>query len=292
MEDDLGSLAEDFQFNQGVLQDYVDCPRLFQLRHLLHVEWPAVAVEPLLEQEKQTQEGIFFHRLLQQHAAGLPSERLTALVEQAGQDMASQELGLWWKNYLHYAPDDLPGERFAEATLSTELGGFRLVAKYDLLVMAPDQRCTILDWKTSRRRPKRQGLVASLQTRVYLYLAARAGAWLNQEEAIAPERIRMVYWFANFPDQPESIAYDAARYRADEDYLLGLIEEIRLNRAEVFPLTNSLRRCRYCRYRSLCERGSQAGELAEVEELDVANSAPPGDAGIDFDFDQVPEIAF
>ena len=45
------TLPPTFQFSQNSLQDYVDCPRRFQLRYLLRQPWPAVESEPLSEYE-------------------------------------------------------------------------------------------------------------------------------------------------------------------------------------------------------------------------------------------------
>ncbi|MCP4541151.1 MAG: PD-(D/E)XK nuclease family protein, partial [Chloroflexi bacterium] len=65
------TLPADFQFSQASLQDYVDCPRRFQLRYVLRVAWPAPEAEPVLENERYLQQGAAFHRLVHQHALGL-----------------------------------------------------------------------------------------------------------------------------------------------------------------------------------------------------------------------------
>ena len=69
-------LPDLFQFSQGKLQDYVDCPRRFQLRYVLMQPWPALVVEPPDEAELQMRRGSDFHRLAQQQALGLEPERL------------------------------------------------------------------------------------------------------------------------------------------------------------------------------------------------------------------------
>ena len=169
------TLPTDFQFSQGSLQDYVDCPRRFQLRYLLRLAWPAVEAEPALENERHLQQGAAFHRLAHQHILGLSPERLSSMV-------TDEDLSRWWRNYLNSAPADLAGLRYPEVALSAPVSGHRLVAKYDLIVVGPGQRSTILDWKTSRKRPRRKWLAKSLQTRVYPYLLVRAGSHLGEDE--------------------------------------------------------------------------------------------------------------
>jgi hypothetical protein len=40
------TLPYSFHFTQSSLQDYLDCPRRFQLRYVLDQPWPAVESEP------------------------------------------------------------------------------------------------------------------------------------------------------------------------------------------------------------------------------------------------------
>ena len=61
------ALAADFSFNQSSLQDYLDCQRRFELRYLLRLSWPAVEIEPALENERFLRRGSIFHRLVHQH---------------------------------------------------------------------------------------------------------------------------------------------------------------------------------------------------------------------------------
>jgi len=279
------TLPTDFQFSQGSLQDYVDCPRRFQLRYLLRLAWPAVEVEPALENERHLQQGAAFHRLVHQHILGLSPERLSSMV-------TDKDLSRWWHNYLESAPADPAGLRYPEVALSATVSGHRLVAKYDLIAVGPGQRSTILDWKTSRKRPRRQWLAKSLQTRVYPYLLVRAGSHLNEGTPFQPEQVEMIYWFANFPEDPESFPYDAAQYDEDSDYLASLIEEIKSAGQppgdDDFPLTTQERRCRYCPYRSLCRRGVRAGAFDEAEdEPEWAD-----DFEIALDFEQIAEIEY
>lgn len=284
----LAFLPPDFLFSQGNLQDYVDCPRRFQLRYLLQISWPAVESEPVLEQERHMRQGQAFHRLVQQHLTGLPEETLRAEVAGLAATIPGSDLERWWNNYLLTRPADLPGRHYAELNLAATLAGFRLVAQFDLLVIAQDGRITIVDWKTDRRKSSSERLISRLQTRVYRFLAARAGGHLTRNGKVKPEQVEMIYWYANFPDQPERLPYDQSQYDADESYLSALIKEIAANRADVFNLTTDERRCLYCSYRSLCERGVRAGDFDASEAEWEPDLTPPSG----FDFEQIAEIRF
>jgi len=247
-------LPTDFQFSQASLQDYVDCPRRFQLRHVQRVAWPAPEAEPALENERYVQQGATFHRLVHQRLLGIPAERLSAAV-------TDRDLRRWWRNYLEVGPSDLPDDQYPEALLSAPVGDHRLAAKYDLVAVDAGRRVVIVDWKTSRKRTPWKWLAERLQTKVYPYVLVRAGRHLNDGQPFEPEQVEMVYWFADFPDHPARFVYDTAQYENDERYLTALIEEIEGLGDEDWPLTAQERCCNYCPYRSLCQRGVEAGPL-------------------------------
>lgn len=277
------SLPSDFQFSQGSLQDFVDCQRRFQLRYLLEIAWPAVPAEPYLENEQHLRLGALFHLMAQQHVLGVDEARLTAMAQE-------EPLAGWWQNYLHQRPV-MAGALFPETVLSAPFGQTaqrRLLAKMDLVAVA-DGRATIYDWKTSRRRPPRAWLADRLQTRVYPYLLVQAGAELNGGQPFAPQQVEMIYWFAGFPDRPERFVYSADQYAEDGALLAGLLEQAATLSASdaPFPLTPDESKCRFCVYRSLCNRGVVAGDLNELEFDD-----PEPVVEFDLDFEQVAEIEY
>jgi hypothetical protein len=287
------ALPPDFQFSQASLQDYVECRRRFQLRYLLQLQWPAAEAEPAEEHEQHMLDGATFHRLIHQHRLGIPAEQLRP--DDDG------PLGEWWRAYLAAPPADLPREQYTELALSVPLGEHRLIAKFDLLAVEPGRRAVIVDWKTSRRQAanwltaRRQAanwLTARLQTRVYRYVLSQAGAHLNAGAAIQPEQIRMVYWFAVDPEHPETLRYDAMAAAADGRYLAGLVEQIAASGEDDFPKTDDARRCRFCAYRSLCNRGIEAGLLTEEGAEDAEEPEPEFDWDRGIDFEQIAEIAF
>jgi len=265
--------------SQSSLQDYVDCSLRFKLRYLERLSYPAMESEPALENEQHQQEGEYFHRLVQQYLIGIPSEQIAKLAHSAN-------LQRWWSNFLG---DPLLQEfqgsvgLFTESNLSAPLGQHRLVAKYDLITVR-DGKATIFDWKTYRKRPRNEWLAARTQTRVYRALVVQAGAHLNNGQAFTPEQVEMIYWFADFPNEPARFEYNAAQYQRDWDWLTRLSEEI--DTASNYPPTEDRQKCVFCTYRSYCERGIRAGAWEDVETESQAEE------NFDVNFEQVGEIAF
>lgn len=281
-------LPLDLVLSQGSLQDFVDCPRRFQLRYVLGQPWPAEAAAPALETERLLRQGERFHRLVHQHLLGVPADLLT----RAASAEPGAELARWWRAYVEAGPmaAAASARTYPEATLSAPLDDHLLIAKYDLVLAYPDGRAVIYDWKTAQRRPRRAWLAQRLQTVVYPYLLVEAGAALLDGRAPAAEQVEMVYWFAEHPGQPERFAYSAAQHAQNGRYLRSLVAEMErlAQTAEVWPLTEDAQRCRFCVYRSLCDRGRAAGRL---DELDLAAEAAD-ELEVTLDFEQVAEIAY
>jgi CRISPR/Cas system-associated exonuclease Cas4 (RecB family) len=277
-------LPNTFQFSQSSLQDFDTCPRRFKLRYLDKLRWPAVESEPVEAAERLAELGQDFHRLVQQHLVGLDVETLDASLENA-----AAELQGWWQNYLAHRPAPLAESQiYPELALSTPLRGYRLLARFDVLAAQPDGTFAIIDWKTSEQKPAREVLEQRMQTHVYPYVLATAGAAFNKGRPIKPAAIKMIYWYPQYPTEPEIFDYNQKLLRRDERLLSDLIEQVKqAAERDDFPLVESQKPCTYCIYRSLCNRGVQAGPLMEWAEDKTGETDV-----LALEWDQIAEIQF
>lgn len=277
-------LPAHFQFSQSSLEDFVTCPRRFKLRYLQRLSWPGIETEPIHEAERLAQLGADFHRLVQQHLVGLAEDTLTRSLAEA-----EAELKTWWRNYLDHGPVALDNaQTYPELALSAPLRGYRLLARFDLLAVQPDGIFLIIDWKTAQRKPARDSLARRIQTRVYPYVLAAAGAAFNGGQSVDPAAIKMLYWYPQAPDQPEMFDYSLKQFERDAQFLSDLVERVKsAAQQDDFPLVEDRKPCTYCVYRSYCDRGDKAGPLLALEQepleaLDVSA----------LDWDQIAEIQF
>lgn len=277
------NLPPQFEFSQGSIQDFMECRRRFKLRYIDRFAWPAIQAEPARENELAIRRGERFHRIAQQYLLGVPEERIKRMAEADADDFILS----WWNGFVMFANPLLQRPRFVEMMLSMPIVGQILVAKYDLVIITEDGKAVIFDWKTSFKHPKRDWLVKRAQTRIYPFVLVNAGAAFNNNQTITAEQVEMVYWFTNFPTLPERLSYQSKQLDEDGYFLKEHIESILTLPAEGFEMTADEKRCKYCVYRSLCNRGIKAGQLGDFE-----NGDNKDEFEINIDFDQINEVAF
>jgi hypothetical protein len=264
-------IPESFVFNQHNLQNYVDCNRRFYLQEFARLEWPAIESEPVREQEALIALGTKFHLLCQQFFNGVPTEDLS-------EQIIDPDLQVWWTRFLELDFNAKDQDYLAEKLISIPFGGYRLAAKYDLLAINPDISYHIYDWKTSKHQPQRKYLVEKMQSKVYPLVLSILNSVKNPFD---PEKVKMSYWYPEFPKTPIALNYLQSQLQADQFLLESLISEISTKQESDFRLTENEKLCSFCRYRSLCDRGIFAGNI-ESEELQQQTTDP-----FNFDFDQL-----
>jgi len=260
----MSQLPPQFQFSQTNLQDYADCPRRFELRHIQRLHYPSIETEPQLEREAHARRGDAFHRLLHQYFSGVP----VAVIQNTRMD---EDIFRWLSHFIRATmPYHPPKMTEAEITLSVPLEGYRVIAKYDLIAQAPNGDFWVMDWKTQRKAPSREIAERRLQTLIYPYVLARAGESVNDGKKIAPEKIHMGYWYAE-TGKLEVFDYDSDQFAQAETSLTRMIATIKTQ--TTFDLTTKTHHCGFCTYRSLCGRGEATRGLDEIEAvLDIDES--------------------
>lgn len=273
-------ISPDFVFSQNSLHDFIECPRRFQLRHVLHMAWPAAETDDQTYFEHHQEQGQDFHRKVQQFYSGIPVEVIAASIQ-------DDLLQSWWDNFLASSKgfpwadlmDSQPGPVIRpEYSLSARLHDHRLTAKYDLIAALPRKQFWIYDWKTSLTIPPREKLEQRIQTRLYSWMLVSAGTHLNGGNPISPDQVLMTYWFAQNPGRQMLFPYSREQYETDERDLGSLMDHISALPDEGFALTDDKRRCRYCVYRSYCERGFAPGKWTELSDDDDSLDLPAWDS--------------
>lgn len=278
------TISKDLIISQRSLQDFIDCRRRFKLRYLDRLSWPAAISTPIDKYEYLSELGTRFHHLVQQHISGLSKAILLST-------LSDPLLKRWFENYLYYFS---PGEMeifHSEITLFSSLNNFRLVAKFDLLYSLPNGTIHIVDWKTSQKPPNENWLNQRIQSILYPFILANAGEELFPAPKISPKDISMTYWFPENPQNEVHLPYSENLYRKHTQKLSKTLDSIQ----EIFrgngawEKTDQLDHCRFCIYRSRCDRGSHPGNLDQY--LGLFDDEP--EMGLDeMDLEQIGEIRY
>lgn len=271
-----------FDYSQNKLHDYLECPRRYELRYLLQRIWPAVHSEPVLALEEQMNNGKIFHLMAQQFFSGINPNEIQLQVE-------SEKILTWWNAFLPFAEAYKQLSCQPEVYISSKINQTSFVGVFDLLVYTPNGKITIVDWKTNQIKPPRRNLEQHVQTRLYPLLLTSGGKQWNNGHEVQPDQIEMIYWFANFPDEPESFPYSEQSYQSDLFFILDLVDRIEKTGPGEFLLTENQTKCKFCNYRSLCGRGSTPGLYTELETEDLEYLYEEIE---EIDMNQIGEIAF
>ncbi|MSP12203.1 MAG: PD-(D/E)XK nuclease family protein [Chloroflexi bacterium] len=251
----MSTLQAGFRFSRFNLEDYTVCPSQFRLRHLDQVIWPALRTARTAEYDERMARGRFFHTLIQQHTLGLDVTELVG--------GADEQIQGWWQAFISQGPAIPAGRVFTEIELTAPLLRWSIVARFDRVIAQPDGRILIIDWKAEDRLPKRAWVEHNFQTRVYLYVMAEAGHQLAGRP-ITPDSIEMLYWWANYPQQSIHLPYNQAWHSANRSNLEASVAQIAAEPEDGFPLTDDLRVCALCEYRSLHGRDISAADPAQI----------------------------
>ena len=249
-----------FVFSQSNLQTFDYCRYRFYLRYVQHLQWPA-QISASDDYHNDLEAGTFFHQLIHQHFLGFERE---LLLEQARNYPDARLIG-WLSAFFQSPYANLTGKLYPETAFTTQKGSHLISAKVDLLQLTDNGDITIYDWKTSRKAPSIPHLKGRFQSKVYPLIVS------NRLNKLAdPMPISMVYWEANFPDKPITFIFSETDIAIIEKELLVKMNEIKSLSEQDFVLTDDIRRCAWCEFRSFCDRGVNAAMNLPDSELELS----------------------
>jgi len=231
----------------NALDVFVSCPLRFRLRYIEGL-FPAVPRAAAPEEREALALGEGFHLLARRYYAGLDPAPGTE----------EPELVSWLARLQAFLPRSFDGRFYPELELRLLQPDLRLTATFDLLVVDPDGRATIFDWKTERRPPSRRLFRNSTQTLVYRYMLCAAGGAYSPLGRFAPEQVSMVYWNPHFPGRSVRLDYSEAEYRRDEERLRELAARIHGGSPESFGPALNPARCARCEFQAVCRTAARA----------------------------------
>jgi CRISPR/Cas system-associated exonuclease Cas4 (RecB family) len=245
-------------FSQHALATFDTCALKFRRRYLDGLYWPSTwAGDP--EQLKAIEQGEIFHLVARRYYSGIPEGPLEEPVKS------------WFQALKKFRPREQEALYLPEQEIRLDAGGLKLLVKLDLLMVLPDGRAVIYDWKTTPHKPRASFFAKSLQTIVYRYVLKQAGKQYSPKGGFSTEDISMIYWNPRYPKEVEPLGYNEEDFQRDEKILRQMIEEIKEKSYEEFYATGDTKKCGYCVYAPICHGTAvDYSQLEEVEdELDL-----------------------
>ena len=258
-------LLENFIFSANNLQNYVDCPRRFELKYLLKQGWPALVSQPVQKLEEKMAMGSEFHHLTHQFLEGLPAALLCQFI-------TNVQVLEWFDHFTAFIPQFTKGAYFSEHTSYASIENFKTIAVFDFIAYSEEDKIIIIDWKTITKEPNQLFYQDQIQTKLYPVVAFDSLPYIfNIGPKISPSKLSLLYWFPAFPKKSFAFHLTLETYNESKRFLGSLMQEIAETPLGEFQRTDNLNRCRYCQYRSLCERGAEAAPLEKEDEFDLDN---------------------
>lgn len=245
------------EFSASQVSALLSCRRKYYYSSVQRLDWPEPFDRDYLKADQLTRMGSEFHLTVQRVAQGLlPIERAIS--------NADGEIQLWLQRFRDTVRLPAEGTVYAEMRLTMRQADVLWNGKIDLLTV-DGGGLTIYDWKTARKAARREACAAAPQTGLYRALAVENRVDLGLPADVFP-RLRMAYWFANFPDRPiEFDDYSEAAYREDLRRLEAYAALMRSEDEADYPRTQDLKTCSWCRYRTYCRPEGPPGAFDEAD---------------------------
>jgi len=264
-------------YSASKLQDFLDCERKFELKHLLRRECPAIISEPAHLVETRAELGRRFHFLTHQLFCGVPASAIFTQIK-------DDTLKSWFDAFLNFFPSLKGKPRFSEFLLLSRINNRSIITVFDFMQLSDNKFIQIFDWKTGPYLPSQKSAAKKIQTILY-----PIAVWISKENLFSHDGsrlqplVKMCYWYPQFPDGTIEFVADQEKIQNNIDHIGQLIERIESTKIGAFRQTDNIKQCGYCLYRSICDRGKIAGKM-EFKDSE--------DSGVfEVDFDQLTEIS-
>ena len=230
---------EYFYYSQNSINTFIKCPLKFRLKYLENLSWKR---EGSIEENyyENIKQGLDFHLICERYFAGIPLGKLN------DDDLIKKVNSL--KDIFKI---DKRNSYLVEYEVKMTKEVLRLQAKYDLIIVTPDKKVQIWDWKTENRKLSIGEMKKRVQTLVYMYVLAE-----NVENVFGfeckPENITMNFWQPQYENNIITIGYSKKAHIENEKYLSKIIRNI--NSYDFYSFNTKIysSHCKFCEFNYLC----------------------------------------
>jgi len=245
-------------FSQNSLEIFSKCRMRFKKRYVDGLLWKSREAT----ENNHAEKGRLFHLLAYRYFMGLDD----SFVDEKGE---YSDIKVWQDRLKSYMVINSNNSYYPEFELKLAEDSIKIQAKYDLIIIDAENRAVIYDWKVQEKSINPKNAEQAFQTRVYMYLLAKAGDIINGK-SIKPEDITMIYWQARHPANPVKMNYSEELFKKDEEFLRSEIEKIlNCNFDSMGLKTNDEKVCRFCEFCSICNGFDSEEVIDNADEFEI-----------------------
>jgi hypothetical protein len=224
-------------YSQNLLNTFDKCPFKFKIKYLDNIRWKKDSINDEDYYENMNM-GLDFHLICQRHFSNIP-----VVI-----DDSNTELLQWTKSLRENFTISDENIYLPEYEIRMKKDNIRIQAKYDLIIIKPNNKIEIWDWKTENRKLDYKEVSTRMQAIVYMYLLGERSLEIFDKN-IPLENISMEFWQPQYKDDIITINYSESIHRINEKKIMDLIR--RLDNYDFsldFNIELYSRQCKYCEF--------------------------------------------
>ncbi|MBW9172451.1 PD-(D/E)XK nuclease family protein [Clostridium estertheticum] len=224
-------------YSQNLLNTFDKCPLKFKIKYLDNIRWKKDSIDDEDYYENMNM-GLDFHLIAQRYFSNIP-----LVINDSNTELLHFAKSLREKFTIIDENIYLP-----EYEIKMRKDDIRIQAKYDLIIIKPNNKIEIWDWKTENRKLDYSEVSKRMQAIVYMYIVGERSLEIFDRE-IPFENISMSFWQPQFKEDIITINYSKSKHKVYEEKIIDIIR--RLNNYDFsldFNIELYRKKCRYCEF--------------------------------------------
>jgi len=226
-------------YSQNLLNTFDKCPFRFKIKYLDNIRWKKDSIddEDYYENMKM---GLDFHLIAQRYFSNIP-----VVINDSNIELLHFTKSLREKFTIIDENIYLP-----EYEIKMRKDNIRIQAKYDLIIIKPNNKIEIWDWKTENRKLDYKEVSTRMQAIVYMYILGERSLEIFDRE-ICLEDISMSFWQPQFKEDIITINYSKSNHRIYEEKIMEITRRLtNYDFSLDFNIELYSKQCKYCEFAS------------------------------------------
>ncbi|MBZ9636272.1 PD-(D/E)XK nuclease family protein [Clostridium sp. FP1] len=224
-------------YSQNLLNTFDKCPFKFKIKYLDNVRWKKDSKSDEDYYENMDM-GLDFHLTAQRYFSNIP-----VVINDSNTELLHFTNSLREKFIILDENIYLP-----EYEIKMRKDNIRIQAKYDLIIIKPNNKIEIWDWKTENRKLDYKEVSKRMQAIVYMYILGERSLEIFDRD-ICLENISMKFWQPQFKEDIITINYSESKHKINEEKIMQLTR--RLDNYDFsldFNIELYSKQCKYCEF--------------------------------------------